>query len=160
MFSDTPRPPETVIACDPTPITPEQRERWLFILNQMYRATQEIRELPDGYALRLPPSTEMLMLIAEDLTMERLCCPFIHYSLEVEPYQGPFWLNMTGGAGVKEFLRTAFEAGDLLAEPVARAAGFDVSTRASLDSVAATLETIETFNARYAASVAAHEAQA
>jgi hypothetical protein len=160
MSSDTPRPPETVIACDPTPITPAQRERWLFILNQMYRATQEIRELPDGYALRLPPSAEMLLLVAEDLTMERLCCPFVRYSLEVEPYQGPFWLSMTGGAGVKEFLRTAFESGDLFAEPVARAAGFEVSARASLDSVAATLETIDAFNARYAASVTARDGQA
>ena len=155
MLADTNRLNEPIIACDPSPITPEQRERWMLIVKQLYGATEEIRELPDGYALRLPNSSEMLLLIAEDLNMERLCCPFIRYTVELEPRHGPFWLHMTGGNGVKDFLRIAFEAGKMFEERVARAAGLDVSAARGLDSVATTLETIDAFNARYAAIVAA-----
>lgn len=157
MLSDDTRPNRPVIACDPSPITPEQRERWMVIVKQLYGATLEIRDLPDGYALRLPNSSEMLLLIAEDLNMERLCCPFLRYTVVLEPQHGPFWLHMTGGNGVKEFLRIAFEAGRMFEERVARAAGFDVSAARELDSVATTLETIDVFNERYANTVVARE---
>lgn len=155
MLSNTTPQNDPVIACDPSPISAEQRERWMVIVKQLYGATEEIRGLPDGYALRLPNSSEMLLLIAEDLNMERLCCPFLRYTVEIEPQHGPFWLHMTGGNGVKEFLRIAFESGRMFEERVARAAGLDVSAARELDSVATTLETIDAFNARFAATVAA-----
>ena len=97
-----------VIACDPYALTPDQRERWMEVGPQLYKAFQEIQELPYGYAFRLPSDPEILLLAAEDLNFERLCCPFVHYTLEIEPNRGPFWLRMTGGEGVKEFLRMAF----------------------------------------------------
>ncbi|MBA2392489.1 MAG: hypothetical protein H0V70_07050 [Ktedonobacteraceae bacterium] len=35
---------------------------------------------------------------------ERLCCPFLHFTVEIEPHGGPFWLRLTGGEGVKEYI--------------------------------------------------------
>ncbi len=140
-----------VIACDPSPIPPDQRERWLEEIGpQLYGAVQEIQELPNGYAFRLPSDPEMLLLAAEDFNMERLCCPFVRYTLEIEPNRGPFWLRFTGGEGVKEFLRMAFEAGNLLDERVAQAAGFSVAARTDLNSVETVLETIDRVNERFA----------
>lgn len=116
---------------------------------QLYRAVQEVRELPDGYALRLPNDSAMLMLVAEDLTFERLCCPFLRFTLEVEP-KGPFWLRMTGGEGVKTFLRMQFEAPDLINVEVAQAAGFNISNRTDIDSVETAIEMVAEVNERFA----------
>ena len=150
MSNNLPNQDQTVIACDPYALTPEQRTRWMAFAPQLYGSFQEIQDLPDGYAFRLPDAPEMLILAAEDLTMERLCCPFVRYTLEVEPNKGPFWLRMTGGEGVKEFLRMSFEAANLINEDVAKSAGFSVAARAELTSVDVTIETVNTVNARFA----------
>ena len=140
-----------IIACDPNALAPDQQEYWVKeIVPKLYSAVQEIQELPNGWAWRLPSTPEILLLVAEDLNMERLCCPFVHYTLEIEPNQGPFWLRMTGSEGVKGFLRMAFEAANLINEEVAKAAGFSVSARTELDSVETTLETIDRVNERFA----------
>jgi hypothetical protein len=140
-----------VIACDPGALTAEDHKQWLEEIGpQLYGAIQEIQELPNGYAFRLPNDPEILLLAVEDLNMERLCCPFVRYTLEIEPNKGPFWLRFTGGEGVKEFLRLAFEAGNLLDERVAKAAGFNVTARTDLNSVETTLETIDRINERFA----------
>jgi hypothetical protein len=144
---------EAVIACDPFAVSEEENKRWLEQIGpQLYGAVQEIRELPDGYAFRLPTEPEMLRLAAEDLNYERLCCPFVRYTLEVEPHSGPFWLRMTGGEGVKAFLRMAFESANLLNEEVARAAGFSITDRAALDSVESVLGAIDDVNRRFASA--------
>jgi hypothetical protein len=91
-----------------------------------------------------------LLLVAEDLNFERLCCPFIRYTLEIEPNKGPFWLRMIGGAGVKKFVRMGFEAANLIDVKVAKAAGFSVTDRTELDSVETALETIDKVNERFA----------
>jgi hypothetical protein len=143
---------EVVIACDPNALTAEQQIRWMEIGPALYRAIEEIRELPDGYAFRLPTNSEMLMLLAEDLDYERLCCPFIHYAIEAEPNRGPFWYRMTGGEGVKTFLRMNFEATNLIDEQVAQAAGFSIAARTDIDTLDAALETTYQVNERYARS--------
>jgi len=143
----------TVIACDVSPFTPDQRERWVEeVAPQLYSAVQEIQELPTGYALCLPSDPEILLLAAEELNFGRLCCPFVHYALEIEPNRGPFWLRMTGGEGVKAFLRMSFEATTLINEEVAKAAGFNLSDRTDIDSVETTLETVDRVNKRFAGS--------
>jgi hypothetical protein len=96
---------------------------------------EEIQELANGCAFRLPSDSDILMLAAEDLNMERLCCPFMRYTLELEPNRGPFWLRFTVGAGVKEYLRMAVEEANLFDEHVAKAAGFNVAARTDIDSV-------------------------
>jgi hypothetical protein len=153
MLSDTTPQNETVIACDPSGITPEEMERWIgVIVPQVYKAVQEIQELPDGWAWRLPSEPEILMLVAEDLNMERRCCPFVNYTLEITPNKGPFWLRMTGGEGVKAFLRMSFESANYLDQEVMKAAGWDTSAAQDLDSVDAVLAAVDTLNDSFAKS--------
>ncbi len=114
---------EVVIACDPTAIPADQRDRWAETGKQVYGAVQEVRELPDGYQFRLPADSAMLIKVAEYIMNERLCCAFLHFTVEVEPNRGPVWLRLSGDAGVKEYLRSAFETNDLLNAHVAAAAG-------------------------------------
>ena len=139
------------IACVPSALTPDQQEYWVKeIAPKLYKAVDEIQELPNGWAWRLPSTSEMLMLVSEDLNMERLCCPFVNYTLEMEPNRGPFWLRMTGGKGVKEFLRMAHEGANLFDAQVAKAAGFDISASPEIDSVEAALEATDRLNEQYA----------
>lgn len=134
------------IACDPYALTAEQQARWMIVGKEMYSAIEEIRELPDGYAFRLPGTAEMLMLIAEDLTMERLCCPFLHFTLDIEQSGEPFWLSFTGGAGAKEFVRVSFEEFNMLDVEVAKAAGFNISDAKNIDSVDSAIEAVNAVN--------------
>jgi len=150
MPTDTTAQNEVIIACNPNAIPAERRERWLEIATHLYAAVQEIQELPDGYAFRLPSSSEMLLLVAEDLNYERLCCPFIRFTLDIEPNEGPYWLHFTGGEGVKEFLRMSFESSNLLNEQVAQAVGFSIAARTDIDSVETALETVNVVNEQFA----------
>jgi glutamate/tyrosine decarboxylase-like PLP-dependent enzyme len=85
--------------------------------------------------------------------MERLCCPFVNYTLEIEPNRGPFWLRMTGGEGVKEFLKMAFEAANYFDPQVAKAAGLNISASPEIDSVATALEVTDKLNEQYARTI-------
>lgn len=144
---------EVPIACDPSGISPEEMDRWMkVIIPKVYKAVQEIQELPDGWAWRLPSTPEILMLVAEDLNIERRCCPFINYTLEIPPNKAPFWLRMTGREGVKEFLRMGFEEANYFDEEVAKAAGLHVAAK-EIDSVEGVLEAVDTLNERYAKSI-------
>jgi hypothetical protein len=143
--------PSQVLACDANAISPEQQERWIELSRLVYGAFEEIRELPDGYAARLPNRPDMLALLAEDLNIERKCCPFLRFTIEIEPHDGPFWLRLTGPEGAIDFLRIPFEGADLIDPDVARAAGLAVSMRRELTSVAQALVAVEELNSQYAA---------
>ena len=158
MSTDTSTQSEVIIACNPNALTPEQQERWMEVGIQLYAAVQEVQELPDGYAFRLPSDAEMLLLVAEDLNFERLCCPFIHFTLTIAPNGAPFWLRFTGGEGVKEFLRMSFESSNLLTEQVAQAAGFSIAGRTDINSVETALETVNMVNEQFAKAAAVRAA--
>ena len=158
MKSNTNPLDELPIACDYNAVTSEQQEFWMKeIVPNLYPAVQEIQELPNGWAWRLPSTPEMLKLVAEDLNLERLCCPFVHYTLEIERNRGPFWYRMRGGEGVKEFLRMAFAEVNLFDEQVLKAAGLDVSNRTDVDSVQTAIEVMDSVNQRFANELASND---
>ena len=106
-MSITERSIESPIACtrELDVFSPEQRERHQTVGQQLKSAVQEVQELPDGYALRFSAETVSILSLAEFITFERLCCRFFNFGLEVEREEGPLWVRITGGEGVKEFLR-------------------------------------------------------
>lgn len=103
---------ESPIACDMSAIEPGLRAQHVTTGEQVFRAVSEIRELPDGYAFRLSSDSDTLLKTAEFVSLERLCCPFLGFALEVEPEGGAVWLRLTGREGVKAFIRE--EVGGLL----------------------------------------------
>jgi hypothetical protein len=96
---------ESPIACNLNALDREQRRRYQSLTAQLRAAVQETRELPDGYSFRLPSDEEMIQRTAEWITLERRCCPFIAFELEVGREGGPLWLSLTGREGVKPFLK-------------------------------------------------------
>lgn len=92
-------------ACDMTAIEASQRGQHVATIDELFRAVEEIRELPNGYAFRLPDGPDVLIKAAKFIALERLCCPFFGFTLEAEPEVGSLWLSLTGRDGVKPFIR-------------------------------------------------------
>ena len=108
--------------CDMSAIEPPQRKQHIATTVAVFRAVEEIHELPNGYAFRLPNDATMLLQTAEFILREKLCCPFFGFSVEVEPEGGSLWLRLTGEEGIKPFIQA--ELGEAFPEKVARAAQF------------------------------------
>jgi MerR family copper efflux transcriptional regulator len=122
MLTDKTSENTVTIACNPNAIPADMREQWVETGMHVYASVQEVQEMPDGYRFRLPPDSAMLLKVAEYITKERLCCPFIRFEIEIEPNNGPLWLRLTGGEGVKEYMRSVLETHDSLNERVAKTA--------------------------------------
>ncbi|MGH9841064.1 MAG: hypothetical protein ACREEM_20095 [Blastocatellia bacterium] len=97
---------ESPIACSLTALSTAQRKRHGDLTGRLRAAVAELRELPDGYAFRLPADETRIRETAEWMAMERLCCPFLAFNLEVGREGGPLWLHLTGREGIKAFLLT------------------------------------------------------
>ena len=96
---------EPAIACDMTALDAAQRERQHILMKRFRASLQETQEINDGYAFRLAADTETILFAAEFITIERLCCPFFNFALEVGPPDAPLWLRISGREGVKEFIK-------------------------------------------------------
>ena len=92
-------------ACDMSAIEAGRRGEHAAAMDELFRTVTEIRELPNGYSFRLPNESDVLLKAAEFISLERLCCPFFGFALEVAPEGGSVWLSLTGRDGVKPFIR-------------------------------------------------------
>lgn len=108
MSSDTATQNEPVIACNLNVIAADQRDQHIQTVREVFAAFQEFKELPNGYAFRLPTESAVMVKAAEFIANERLCCPFIEFTLDIEPNAGPIWLRLTGSEGVKAFIPIEF----------------------------------------------------
>ena len=95
---------ESPFACDMTAIAPDQRDAHRAATSRLFQAVEQTRELVNGYAFRLPNESALLNTVAEFIVLERLCCPFFGFGLEVEPEGGSVWLSLTGREGIKPFI--------------------------------------------------------
>ena len=91
------------LACNMKALTTEQRTEHAKRSKLLFRSIQSRKELPDGYAFRLDPSAIPIEEAARWIALERLCCPFLHFGLDIDA--ATISLRLTGPSGVKEFLR-------------------------------------------------------
>jgi hypothetical protein len=97
---------ESPIACNRLALTPEQRKRHFDELGPAVREKiTSVRELADGFELEFPTDMATFELVAEWLSGERVCCPFLDIELRSQREGGPLRLALTGRQGVKEFLQ-------------------------------------------------------
>jgi hypothetical protein len=103
------RKPKSVppLACDFTAMDDEQRERYRALRRRLADDFQEARELEHGYAFRHSSEADVLVALAEYVSLERLCCPFFDFAIEVGHERDEVWLRMTGPEGAKEILEAA-----------------------------------------------------
>jgi hypothetical protein len=103
-------PVESPIACEVGGLDAQQRSRQRAVLAALRSSFQEVREMPEGYAFRLPASASSILTVAEFISLERVCCPFLDFTLEVGREGGPLWLRLGGREGGKEFLGALFNS--------------------------------------------------
>jgi hypothetical protein len=96
---------EAPLACDVNALSASQRER--------HRALGE--RLANGYTLvldlgRLPADSAgapfCVVEVAEWVDLESRCCPFLDFGIDVSEKGRTVRLRLTGGKGVKAFLKT------------------------------------------------------
>ena len=103
--------PAQPVACNLGAFSAAERERHAALLRRLGERMLETRELPDGYAYRFAPEPGTIAELGEWVGLERACCPFLRFTLEVEPDDGPVWLRLTGSSQVKEFVAATFRPG-------------------------------------------------
>lgn len=96
------------IACRMDALTPAERRRRAKILSGLRARLTGSSETADGIAFRLPNERDIPGLVAEFVSYESRCCPFLRFEVEVEAERGPIHLRMGGREGVKDFLRGEF----------------------------------------------------
>jgi hypothetical protein len=96
------------IACDLDAIRSTDRPRYNQLRATLAASALGKRELPDGIAVRISTDRMPLAQLAEWISFERKCCPFLDFTIDVAAESGPVWVSLTGRPGVKEFLAQAF----------------------------------------------------
>lgn len=95
---------QTPIACNLEAMSETEKQRHSQLRGAMEANMIEVNEAPDGLMFRFASDSKMILQLAEFITMERLCCPFLHFSLEVEPDGGPLHLRLKSGEGDQSLL--------------------------------------------------------
>ena len=98
------------LACDLTAIPPEERDDHLSEGQELFYAALESQELVDGFAFRFSPESDVILAVAEFISRERLCCPFLSFTIDLKPQGGSLWLRITGPAEAKAVLKAGFES--------------------------------------------------
>jgi hypothetical protein len=101
--------PEFPLVCNMGVFTASQREAHIHNTTELIQVVQSVQEVGNGYEFRFPNETEFISKIAEFILNERLCCPFLKFTLNVFSNNEPVSLSLTGPIGTQEFLRAEFD---------------------------------------------------
>lgn len=97
-----------VFACNLNAIKASERPHYNDLTKKLQRAGRDRTELPDGYAFTLDGKAISLPEVAEWISLERLCCPFLTLQISASGNQNNWVLKLTGPEGVKVFLKSEF----------------------------------------------------
>jgi len=96
------------LVCDMNVFTPAEREMHVQSTRDLLAAVQGIHEMETGFEFEFPNGTETITKLADFISKERLCCPFLEFKLRIGPNEQPIFLTLTGPEGTKAFLREEF----------------------------------------------------
>jgi hypothetical protein len=94
------------IACRLDLLSPAERELEQRLLARARAALGAPEETAAGYRFAVPEHE--LAALGELLGLERRCCPFLAFALELEAEQGGIFLHIHGRPGVKPFIASVF----------------------------------------------------
>ena len=97
------------LVCNMGVFTPTQRENHSRVTRQLIQALQSVQEVEHGYEFLFPNETASISKIAEFISNERLCCPFLRFTFFVNSVSEPVSLSLTGPVGTQDFLRAEFD---------------------------------------------------
>jgi hypothetical protein len=92
-------------ACNMKALSPAERMRHTDNTRRLKTAVVEAQETERNLRFRVSDERVDLTALAEWVRLERRCCPFLTFNIEVEGDGGPTWLTLSGPSGAKEFIR-------------------------------------------------------
>jgi hypothetical protein len=92
---------EIPIACSLTATQLDQRRE---VLAALRARCAEVQPVENGLQLRFEAAPGVLADIARVIDLERQCCRFLRFQLDVHPDGGPVLLELTGPEGTADFL--------------------------------------------------------
>jgi hypothetical protein len=99
------------IACDLSALSATERQREAALLHEIGTMTKGTSETPEGYALQLRADAAGFQRVAEWITLERRCCPFLSFELVWKSGEDSPSVRLGGRPGVKEFLAAEIGGG-------------------------------------------------
>lgn len=102
---------EIPIACSLTSVELYQRRE---VLAALRARCAEVRPIENGLRLRFEAAPGVLADIARVIDLERQCCRFLQFRLDVLPEGGPILLELAGPEGTGDLLgaEIGFTTGD------------------------------------------------
>ena len=100
---------EPALVCNMDVFTPAQREAHIQNTIELIQAVQSVQEVENGYEFKFPNETGFISQITEFISNERLCCPFLKFTLNIVSNREPVSLALTGPIGTQEFLQAEFD---------------------------------------------------
>src|SRR5260370_759312 len=99
-------------ACNMKALSPEQRQHHQKLSRDLGSAVMARRELPDGYTYQINSAQMPVVDIAEWIALERKCCPFFRFRLDVKGNDDIVGLSLQGAEGVKKFIEMEIHIGN------------------------------------------------
>jgi hypothetical protein len=96
------------VACNIGAFNSEERNRYDQLRKEL-TTNLSVQEVPSGYTFIYPNHPSLLLKIAEWISYENRCCPFIKFSLYVSGEADAIRLELTGSEEVKNLLREEFQ---------------------------------------------------
>lgn len=87
----------------------ELQERRQTVLCKVAESLIDVEELPDGFRYRFPAEDALLENLMRVINLERKCCPFLSFKLNLEAGNGFASLDLTGGQGAKEAIKSLLD---------------------------------------------------
>jgi hypothetical protein len=100
--------PDRAIACDMSALSADERRRYDALRRRLTNAITHVASTPTSFRLQIGDAVP-LTEIAEWIGFEHRCCPFLNIAISVQP-DNRVWVELGGGAAIKEFLREEFAA--------------------------------------------------
>lgn len=107
LVSTVVSPDDAPFACDLSTMSTPQREREKSLLAGFRRSFLRFEELPEGWRFFVPATQESLRDVGELLALERVCCPFLEFRLEVGPGELAV-VEIRGREGAKAVIAAEF----------------------------------------------------
>jgi hypothetical protein len=94
------------LACRMDVFDAAERRRYETLRELLGQRRLGTHETPDGIAVVYPGEPDVFLNLAEWVTLERRCCPFLSFSLEFDADPPSIRLRLVGGEDVKRFLQS------------------------------------------------------
>jgi hypothetical protein len=95
--------------CNPGALSSSERAHHKHMTDKLIAGRNAIVETPTGYEFQFSPSTITLAELAEWAAVERKCCPFFDFHIDLEKGGSLLCLRLTGAEGINQIIRGEFQ---------------------------------------------------